>query len=205
MAYGWNVVRVGDANDLTMLARAFQTFKNSQDRPNLIIVDNHIAFGSPKKQDTSAAHGEPLGEDEIKATKRNYGWPEDAKFLVPEGVYDHFRLGLGARGRVLREAWMAKFNDYKTKHPELADHLYKIYIFTHDSIGVGEDGPTHQPVEQLASLRAIPGLITLRPGAKWGFVFRRSSTSKRTASRPALSACLPGNCSKGNRKHTRTM
>lgn len=290
MAYGWNVLRVGDANDLTMLARAFQTFKNSQDRPTLIIVDSHIAYGSPKKQDTSAAHGEPLGEDEIRATKRNYGWPEDARFLVPEGVYDHFRLGLGMRGHALREAWMAKFDDYKTQHPELADHLYKmqhrqlpdgwdkglpvfppdakgiagreassmvlnviaqnvpwliggsadlapstktrltfeeagdfsagnyggrnfhfgirehamasilnglshckvrpygsgflifsdycrpairlsalmelpvIYIFTHDSIGVGEDGPTHQPVEQIASLRAIPGLITLRPG-----------------------------------------
>lgn len=290
MAYGWNVVRVGDANDLAMLARAFQTFANTGDRPTLIIVDSHIGYGAPNKQDSSAAHGEPLGEDEIKATKRNYGWPEDAKFLVPDGVYEHFRLGLGARGRTLREAWMKNFGDYKAKHPELADQLYKmqhrqlpadwekglpvfpadakgvagrdasakvlnvvaqnvpwliggsadlapstktrltfegagdfsagnyggrnfhfgirehamasilngmshckvrpfgsgflifsdycrpairlsalmelptIFIFTHDSIGVGEDGPTHQPVEQIASLRAIPGLITLRPG-----------------------------------------
>ncbi len=289
IAYGWNVTRVGDANDLEMLERAFQTFKNSCDRPTLIIVDSHIAYGSPNKQDTSAAHGEPLGEEEIKLTKRNYGWPEDAKFLVPEGVREHFQEKMGKRGRTQREAWMARFNDYQTQYPELADHLYKmqhrqlpegwdkdlptfppdpkgaagrdasgkvlnaiartvpwliggsadlspstktrltfegagdftaenfggrnfhfgvrenamasilngmshckarpygsgflifsdycrpairlgalmelpvIYVFTHDSIGVGEDGPTHQPVEQLASLRAVPGLITLRP------------------------------------------
>ena len=289
IAYGWNVTRVGDANDLEMLERAFQTFKNSCDRPTLIIVDSHIAYGSPNKQDTSAAHGEPLGEEEIKLTKRNYGWPEDAKFLVPEGVREHFQDKMGKRGRTQREAWMARFNDYQTQYPELADHLYKmqhrqlpegwdkdlptfppdpkgaagrdasgkvlnaiartvpwliggsadlspstktrltfegagdftaenfggrnfhfgvrenamasilngmshckarpygsgflifsdycrpairlgalmelpvIYVFTHDSIGVGEDGPTHQPVEQLASLRAVPGLITLRP------------------------------------------
>ena len=289
IAYGWNVTRVGDANDLEMLERAIRVFKNSNDRPTLIIVDSHIAYGSPHKQDTSAAHGEPLGEDEIRLAKRNYGWPEDAKFFVPEGVQDHFKQGMGKRGRELRDAWMARFNEYKSKYSILADHLYKmqirelpegwdkdlpsfpadpkglasrdssgkvlnaiaknvpwliggsadlapstktrltfegagdfsaenysgrnfhfgirenamasilnglshckvrpygssflifsdycrpgirlsaimelpvIYIFTHDSIGVGEDGPTHQPVEQLASLRAIPGLITLRP------------------------------------------
>ena len=289
VAYGWNVTRVGDANDLEMLERAFRTFKNSCDRPTLIVVDSHIAYGSPNKQDTSAAHGEPLGEEEIRLTKRNYDWPEDAKFLVPEGVREHFQEKMGKRGRAQREAWMAKFNDYRAQYPELADHLYKmqhrqlpegwdkdlpefpsdpkgvagrdasgkalnaiaqtvpwliggsadlapstktrltlegagdftaenfggrnfhfgvrehamasilngmshckvrpygsgflifsdycrpairlgalmelpvIYIFTHDSIGVGEDGPTHQPVEQLASLRAVPGLITLRP------------------------------------------
>lgn len=289
IAYGWNVTRVGDANDLEMLERAFTTFKTAQDRPTLIIVDSHIAYGAPHKQDTSAAHGEPLGEEEIRLTKRNYGWPEDAKFLVPEGVHEHFQEGIGKRGRSLREAWMARFAEYKIHYPELADHLYTmqrrqlpegwdkslpvflpdtkgiagrdasakvlnamaqnvpwliggsadlapstktrltfeeagdftaadhggrnlhfgirehamgailnglshckirpygsgflifsdysrpairlsalmelpvIYIFTHDSIGVGEDGPTHQPVEHLASLRAIPGLITLRP------------------------------------------
>jgi transketolase len=289
MAYGWNVTRVGDANDLAMLVRAFETFRRTEDRPTLIIVDSHIAYGAPHKQDTSAAHGEPLGEDEIRLTKRNYGWPEDAKFLVPDGVYEHFDAHLGRRGRELREAWMAKFEQYKASHPELADHLYRmqhrelpdgwekalptfpadpkgmagrdssgkvlnalaqvvpwlvggaadlapstktrltfdgagdfqagssagrnfhfgirehamgsilnglsltkirpygaqflifsdyergpirlsalmelpvIHIFTHDSIGVGEDGPTHQPVEQLISLRSIPGLITLRP------------------------------------------
>ena len=290
MAYGWNVTRVGDANDLEMIERALRTFKGAIDRPTLIIVDSHIAYGSPHKQDTSAAHGEPLGEEEIRLTKRVYGWPEDATFLVPGGVREHFQRGMGQRGRALREAWMERFAAYKAKHPELADHLYRmqtrqlpegwdrdlpsfqpdakgiagreasgkvlnaiaknvpwviggsadltpstktrltfegagdftagnytgrnlhfgirehamgailngmslakvrpygsgflifsdygraplrlaaimeipvIYIFTHDSIGVGEDGPTHQPIEQIASLRTIPGLITLRPG-----------------------------------------
>jgi transketolase len=289
IGYGWNVTRVGDANDLEMLERAFKTFTNTTDRPTLIIVDSHIAYGAPHKQDTSAAHGEPLGEEESKLAKRNYGWPEDAKFLVPEGVREHFQEGMGQHGQGLREAWMAQFNRYQAQYPELADHLYKmqhrqlpdawdkdlptfpadpkgvagrdasgkvlnvvaqnmpwliggsadlapstktrltfaaagdftadnyggrnfhfgirehamsailnglslakvrpygsgflifsdysrpalrlsalmelpvIYIFTHDSIGVGEDGPTHQPVEQLASLRAIPGLIIPRP------------------------------------------
>jgi transketolase len=289
MGYNWNVTRVGDANDLEMVERALTTFKNTTDRPTLIIVDSHIAYGSPHKQDTSAAHGEPLGEEEIRLTKRNYGWPEDAKFFVPEGVRDHFHSGVGERGSDLRDAWMTKFSEFKAHYPELTDHLYHIqhrelpdgwdkdlptfptdpkglasrdssskvlnvlaqnipwllggsadlapstktrltfegakdfttenragrnlhfgvrehamgsilnglslakvrpygssflifsdyarpairlsalmelpviYIFTHDSIGLGEDGPTHQPVEQLASLRAIPGLITLRP------------------------------------------
>jgi transketolase len=289
IGYGWNVTRVGDANDLDMLERAFRTFKNTSDRPTLIIVDSHIAYGAPNKQDTSAAHGEPLGPEEIKLAKRHYGWPEEAKFLVPDGVREHFQAGIGARGQALRDAWLAKFEAYKRGYPELADHAYRmlrrelpdgwdkglpafpastkgvatrdasgqalnaigknvpwllggsadlgpscktrltfegagdfnaespagrnlhfgirehamgailnglslskirpygsgflifsdygrpairlsalmeipvIHIFTHDSIGVGEDGPTHQPVEQLASLRAIPGLITLRP------------------------------------------
>ena len=286
---GWNVTRVGDANDLAMLDRAFKTFKNSHARPTLIIVDSHIAYGSPHKQGTSAAHGAPLGEDETRLTKQNYGWPEDAEFLIPDGVEEHFRQGIQRRGRGLRQAWMVKFDEYRAEYPELADHLYKmqhrqlpdgwddglpdfkpdkkgvsgrdasgkvlnalaeklpwlvggsadlspstktrlefegagdfaaetfagrnfhfgvrehamasilnglslskvrpfgsgflifsdyarpairlaslmelpvVHIFTHDSIGVGEDGPTHQPVEQIASLRAIPGLITLRP------------------------------------------
>ena len=288
-AYGWNVLRVGDANDVEMLKRAFSTFKKTSDRPTLIIVDSHIAWGAPNKQDTHAAHGEPLGEEEIKLTKRNYGWPEDAKFLVPPEAVKCLEDGMGKRGNELREAWIAKFNEYSKKYPELADHLMKmqkrelpegwdkelkeyaadekgaagrdvsgkilnslaksvpwlmggsadlapstktrltfeeagdfaaenyagrnmhfgvrehamgsilngmslskirpygsqflifsdytrptlrlssimeipvIYIYTHDSIGVGEDGPTHQPIEHLASLRAIPGLITLRP------------------------------------------
>jgi len=289
LGYGWNVLRVGDANDLERLERAFNTFKQTDDRPTLIIIDSHIAYGSPNKQDTSAAHGEPLGEDEIRLTKRNYGWPEEAKFLVPDEVRQDFRQGIGHRGKMLRDSWFAKFENYKAKYPELADHLYQmqtrqlpagwdndlpdfpadakgeagrnasakvlnavaqnvpwllggsadlapstktrltfdgagdfsadnysgrnfhfgvrehamgaiingmslskvrpygsgflifsdyarpairlsalmeipvIHIFTHDSIGVGEDGPTHQPVEQLASLRAIPGLVVLRP------------------------------------------
>jgi transketolase len=290
LGYGWNVTRVGDANDRDMLRRAFHTARQANDRPTLIIVDSHIGYGAPHKQDTSAAHGEPLGEEEIKLTKRRYGWPEDAHFLVPDGVYEHFHAGIGRRGEELRTAWMIKFDAYKAQHPQLADHLYRmqhrqlpdhwqqaipafpahpkglsgrdasakvlnsvaqsipwllggaadlapstktrltfegagdfgahdyggrnfhfgirehamssilngmslsklrafgsqflifsdyargairlsalmelpvIYVFTHDSIGVGEDGPTHQPVEQLISLRAIPGLIVLRPG-----------------------------------------
>jgi transketolase len=290
IGYGWNVTRVGDANDQDMLSRAFKVFQATTDRPTLIIVDSHIAYGAPHKQDTSAAHGEPLGEEEIRLTKRNYGWPEDAKFLVPDGVYERFEELLGQRGEKLREAWITKFGEYSREFPELADHLFKmqhrelpagwdtdipffpadakgmagrdasgkventvakripwliggsadlapstktrltfegagdfeadnyggrnfhfgirehamgailngmslskirpfgsgflifsdymrapirlsalmelpvIYIFTHDSIGVGEDGPTHQPVEQLISLRAIPGLTTIRPG-----------------------------------------
>ena len=99
LGYGWNVTRVGDANDLDMLSRAFDTFKATDDRPTLIIVDSHIAYGAPHKQDTSAAHGEPLGEDEVRLTKRVYGWPEDAKFLVPDGVHEHFRGGIGKRGQ----------------------------------------------------------------------------------------------------------
>jgi transketolase len=288
-AYGWNVVRVGDANDVEMLKRAFNTFKKTSDRPTLVIVDSHIAWGAPNKQDTHAAHGEPLGEEEIKLTKRNYGWPEDAKFLVPDEAVKQLEEGLGKRGAQLREAWISKFDEYSKKYPELADNLMKmqkrelpdgwdkdlkeypadpkgaagrdvsgkilntlaknvpwimggsadlapstktrltfeeagdftaqsyggrnmhfgvrehamgsilngmslskiraygsqflifsdysrptlrlssimeipvIYIYTHDSIGVGEDGPTHQPIEHLASLRAIPGLITMRP------------------------------------------
>ncbi len=109
LGYGWNVLRVGDANDLDLLARAFATFKKTTDRPTLIIVDSHIGYGAPNKQDTSAAHGEPLGEDEIRATKKNYGWPEDAKFLVPDGVYEHFEQGIGARGKKLRSEWMGRF------------------------------------------------------------------------------------------------
>jgi transketolase len=305
MGYGWNVTRVGDANDLEMVERAFKVFKETNDRPTLIIVDSHIAWGAPTKQDTSAAHGEPLGEEEIKLTKRAYGWPEDAKFLVPDGVYEHFRDGMGKRGRVLRDAWFKQFDQYQKKSPDLAEQLTRIqrrelperwdkdlptfapdpkgmgsrdssgkvlnaiaknvpwliggaadlapstktrltfegagdfeagsyggrnfhfgirehamasimnglsvskvrpfgstffvfsdylrpalrlsalmeiptiYIFTHDSIGVGEDGPTHQPVEHLASLRAIPGLITLRPAdagevvEAWKFIMQR--------------------------------
>ncbi|HEY4222080.1 MAG TPA: transketolase C-terminal domain-containing protein, partial [Myxococcota bacterium] len=292
--YGWNVTRVGDANDLSMLRRALKTFKDTKGRPTLIIVDSHIAYGSPNKQDTHAAHGEPLGEEEIKLTKRNYGWPEDAKFLVPEDVLATFKDGIGKRGGDLRRKWFDQFADYKEKHPQLADTLERmqrralpegwdkdlptfaadakgvagrdasqkvlnklaqnipflmggsadlapstktrltfegagdfmpadsgmgnhagrnmhfgirehlmhamlngmslskvrpygsqflifsdyartairlsaimeipvVHIFTHDSIGVGEDGPTHQPIEQLASLRAIPGLIVMRP------------------------------------------
>jgi len=289
IGYGWNVTRVVDANDLEMLGRAFETFLHTTDRPTLIIVDSHIGYGSPHKQDTNAAHGEPLGEEEVRLVKKFYGWPEDAKFLVPEGVREHFQEGIGKRGRDAREKWARMFAGYSQKYPELADRLHRmqrrqlpdewdknlptfpadskgmatressgkvlnvvaknipwliggsadlatsnkttltfegagdfqagsyagrnlhfgvrehamgasvngltvtgirafgatffnfsdymrasirlaalmeapsIFIFTHDSIGVGEDGPTHQPIEQLASLRAMPNLIVLRP------------------------------------------
>ena len=98
IGYEWNVTRVADANDLEMLARAFEVFLDTKDRPTLIIVDSHIGYGSPHKQDTNAAHGEPLGEEEVRLTKKFYGWPEDAKFLVPEGVREHFQDGIGKRG-----------------------------------------------------------------------------------------------------------
>ncbi|MGB8523655.1 MAG: transketolase, partial [Candidatus Acidiferrales bacterium] len=289
-AYGWNVARVRDANDLDSVDRALDAARKAIGRPTLIIVDSHIGYGSPHRQDTSSAHGEPLGEEEIKLTKASYGWPEDAKFLVPDGVYDHFKHGIGDRGRKAREDWYQSFTTYKKAYPQLAleikqmqrreipagwdqslptfpadpkgvsgrdasakilnslaasipwlvggsadlspstktrlvfdgagdfqaaaysgrnihfgirEHamgsilnglalsklrpfgsgflifsdygrgairlsaimeLPVVYIFTHDSIGVGEDGPTHQPIEHLVSLRAIPNLIVLRPG-----------------------------------------
>src|SRR5947209_1216728 len=112
LGYGWNVIRIGDANDLEMLTGALQTFQKTDDRPTLIIVDSHIAYGAPHKQDTEAAHGEPLGEDEIRLTKRNYGWPEDAKFLVPEGVRENFANGIGKRGKEQRTAWEALLERY---------------------------------------------------------------------------------------------
>lgn len=290
IGYGWNVTRVADANDLGMLARAFEIFRKTKDQPTLIIVDSHIGYGSPHKQDTNAAHGEPLGEDEVRLVKKFYGWPEDAKFLVPDGVREHFREGIGKRGRDARAQWSKLFSDYSQKYPELAERLShmqhhelpagwdrnlptfpadpkgvatresggkvlnalaqnipwliggsadlatsnkttlkfpgaedfragsyagrnlhfgvrehvmgasvngltvsgiraygatffnfsdymrpsirlaalmqipSIFVFTHDSIGLGEDGPTHQPIEQLASLRAMPNLMVLRPG-----------------------------------------
>lgn len=289
LAYGWNVERVSNANDLDLLREAFEHFKKTTDRPTLIIVDSHIGYGAPTKQDTSAAHGEPLGEEEIKATKRRYGWPEDAKFLVPPEVRENFKAKLGARGAKLRAEWMSLFSAFEKEHPGLAtetlaiqrreapkgwdseipsfpadakgiasrdssgkvlnaiakhhpwllggsadlapstktrltfegagdvsrnslggrnlhfgvrEHamgsilnglaltklrpygsgflifsdygkgslrlaaimeLPVVYVFTHDSIGVGEDGPTHQPVEHLAALRSIPGLVDMRP------------------------------------------
>src|SRR5437588_13318 len=126
IGYGWNVTRVSDANDLEMLDRALQVFKDTNDRPTLIIVDSHIAYGAPNKQDTSGAHGEPLGEDEIRLAKRNYGWPEDAKFLIPDGVREHFRAGMGERGIELRNAWMNRFEEYKADYPGLADQLYRM-------------------------------------------------------------------------------
>src|SRR5262245_60606870 len=114
---GWNVTRVADANDVAMLERALDVARSETKRPTLIVVDSHVAWGAPKKQDTHAAHGEPLGEDEIRATKKVYGWPEDAKFLVPDGVRERFADGVGARGRKARAEWDALFARYRAAHP----------------------------------------------------------------------------------------
>ncbi|MEX2106085.1 MAG: transketolase [Solirubrobacterales bacterium] len=288
--YNWNVIRVGDANDASLLERAFGEFKAEVGRPTLIVVDSHIGWGSPNKQGTESAHGEPLGDEEIRLTKRVYGWPEDAHFLVPDGVRERFAEGVGKRGAELRAAWARTLEAHRGEQPELAaeiemmqrralpdgwdaaipsfeadeekglatrkasnkvenaiaerlpwllagsadltdstsvrlsfdgatnfepgsyggrqihfgirEHaaaatcsglalcklrplwstyltfsdyarpairlsammeLPVIHLFTHDSIGLGEDGPTHQPIEQLASLRAVPHLDVIRP------------------------------------------
>jgi transketolase len=289
LAYRWNVLRVGDANDLGRIEDALAIFRKTEGRPTLIILDSHIGYGSPHKVDTAAAHGEPLGEDEVRLVKRAYGWPENAKFLVPDGVMERFADGIGKRGAAARREWEALFADYREQFPELATEIDQmqrrelpigwdrdlpsfppdpkgiagrdasgqvlnvlaqnipwllggsadlgpsnrttlkfegagdfepetpggrnfhfgirehamaaivnglslsklrafgatffifsdyarpairlsalmelptIFVFTHDAMGDGEDGPTHQPVEQLIALRAIPGLVVLRP------------------------------------------
>jgi len=288
LAYGWNVLRVSDANDTERIEGALSTFRNTKGRPTFIVLDSHIGYGSPHKHDTAAAHGEPLGEEEVRLTKRSYGWPEDEQFLVPDDVYDCFKSGIGARGERLRREWMELFDSYRAKYPGLANEielmqrrdlpagwdsnlpvfpsdakgiagreasgkvlnvlaqnipwfiggsadlgpsnkttltfsgagdfeadsfggknlhfgirehamgtivnglslskirafgasffifsdyarpamrlaslmeLPAIFIFTHDAMGDGEDGPTHQPIEHLASLRAMSGMTTLR-------------------------------------------
>ncbi len=290
LAYGWNVLTVGDANDIGHIERALLMFQKTKHRPTIIMLDSHIGYGSPNKQDSAVAHGEPLGEEEVRLTKRAYGWPSDAKFLVPDGVYEHFAAGVGVRGEQLRRSWEQMLTAYRVQYPELANELGllqrrelpagwdrklpvfpadpkglagreasgkvlnalaqnipwflggsadlgpsnktqltfegagsfqadmpsgrnlhfgirehamgavlnglslaklrpyggtffvfcdylrpalrlsalmelpTIFVFTHDAMSDGEDGPTHQPVEHLASLRAIPGLVTLRPG-----------------------------------------
>src|SRR5882672_5666322 len=126
LAYGWNVLRVGDANDLDRIENALKTAAATPGRPSIVIVDSHIGYGSPHRQDTSAAHGEPLGDEEIRLTKQAYGWPPDAKFLVPDGVYEHFESGVGRRGREARQQWEKKFEAYRAKYPELAAELDQI-------------------------------------------------------------------------------
>jgi transketolase len=289
LSYGWNVLRVADANDLDLIGAAFAEFRRTEGRPTLIILDSHIGYGAPHKVDSAAAHGEPLGAEEVRLAKRAYGWPEDAAFLVPDGVREQFAAGIGTRGAQARARWLALLASYRARFPDLAaeidemqhrtlpdgwDHglptfaadakgiagreasgqvlnalaksipwllggsadlapstktrltfagagdfqsqtpggrnlhfgvrehamaaivnglalsklrafgatffifsdyarpairlsalmeLPSIWIFTHDAMGDGEDGPTHQPVEQLVSLRAIPGLVVLRP------------------------------------------
>jgi transketolase len=289
LTYGWNVLRVGDANDTDRIEHALAVFRQTKGRPTFIVLDSHIGYGSPHKQDTSAAHGEPLGDEEIRLVKRGYGWPEEAKFLVPESVYEHFSAGVGARGAKARDEWTKLFDLYRAKYPDLATEIGwmqrrelpvgwdsnlptfpadqkgiagreasgkvlnvlaqnipwllggsadlgpsnkttltfegagdfqadspggknlhfgirehamaaivnglslsklrafgatffifsdyarpairlsalmevpSIFVFTHEAMSNGEDGPTHQPVEHLAAFRAIPGLVTLRP------------------------------------------
>ena len=290
MAYGWNVLRVGDANDIERIENALSVFKKTKGRPTLIVLDSHIGWGSPHKQDTAAAHGEPLGEDEVRLTKRAYGWPEDAQFLVPDGVLEHFAAGIGARGGAAHANWKSMFAEYRKQYPALATEIEQmqhrelpagwdnnlpvypadpkglagrdasgnvlnvlaqnipwfmggsadlgpsnkttlkfegagdfqagspggknlhfgirefamgaavnglslskirafgatffifsdyarpamrlsalmelptIFVFTHDAMSDGEDGPTHQPIEHLISLRAMPGMTVMRPG-----------------------------------------
>jgi transketolase len=289
LGYEWNVLRVGDANDIDRIEHALEIFHQTKGRPTFIILDSHIGYGSPHKHDTAEAHGEPLGEEEVRLTKRAYGWPEDAKFLVPAAVREHFAAGVGARGARARQRWTERLAAYRVKYPKLAaeielmqrrelpvgwnaelptfpadpkgiagrdasgkvlnalarhipwllggsadlapsnrtrltfdgagdfgpgayegrnlhfgvrEHamaaavnglalsklrafgatffifsdyarpairlsalmeLPTIFVFTHEAMGDGEDGPTHQPVEQLASFRSIPGLVLLRP------------------------------------------
>ncbi len=291
-AYGWNVTHVRDANEVHALDEAYKFFLDAAEGPTLIVVDSHIGYGAPNKHDTKEAHGEALGEEEVRLTKKFYGWPEDAHFLVPDGVRENFQEGVGKRGKQLNREWKNLFANYGKKFPEFADQLTRmqhrelpdgwdknlptfpadakglatrdssgkvlnvlaqnvpwlmggsadlypstktrltfdgagdfeadnyggrnfhfgirehamgaivngmclskvraygstflifsdymrapirlasimeipvIHVFTHDSIGVGEDGPTHQPVEQLPSLRAIPGLVDLRPSGR---------------------------------------
>ena len=286
-AYGWHVEQVANANDTAAFERALAGFEKTRDRPTLIVVDSHIGYGAPRKQDTREAHGEPLGEDEVRGAKHFYGWPEDAKFLVPDGVRERFAAGIGARGARLRREWTERLAEYRAAYPDLAEELDQIrerrlpegwseripsfpadakgmatressgkvlnavagsvpwliggsadlapstktliagaedlsaadpggrnlhfgirehamgtvlnglslsglrpygasflvfsdygrpairlaalmelpviYVYTHDSIGLGEDGPTHQPIEHLASLRVMPNIDVWRP------------------------------------------
>jgi transketolase len=121
--YGWNVLRVADANDVAATDRALDAFKACPDRPTLIIVRSHIGYGAPHKQDSAEAHGAPLGEEEVRLAKRFYGWPENAKFLVPEAVYAHFRDGVGRRGRSASREWDEKHSRYAQAWPDLARQL----------------------------------------------------------------------------------
>ena len=172
MGYGWNVTRVSDANDLELLERAYRPFSRPTTGRRLIIVDSHIAWGSPHKQDTHGAHGEPLGEDEVRLTKRFYGWPEDAKFLVPDGVYDHFQQGIGRRGKELRDAWFARLEEYRAKYPELADQLNRIQ---HRQLPDGWDKglPTYPADAKGSRLAQLVGRGAQRAGQECALADRR--------------------------------
>src|ERR1700682_910943 len=124
--YGWNVVHIADANDLNLIRGGFRAFLRTKDRPTLLIVNSHIGWGSPNKQDTKEAHGEALGEEEVRLTKKAYGWPENDKFLVPDGVRENFEQGIGKRGRELRQQWTRLFANYGKQYPQFADHLNRM-------------------------------------------------------------------------------
>src|ERR1700675_507217 len=126
LAYGWHVLRVGDANDLDRIEQALEVFRKTKGRPTFIVLDSHIGYGSPHKQDTSAAHGEPLGEEEVRLVKKFYGWAEDAKFLVPAGVLENFKNGIGKRGAELNRKWQGLFADYGKKFPDLANQIKRM-------------------------------------------------------------------------------
>src|SRR5882724_618016 len=158
LAYGWNVLRVSDANDTNRLAQAIEVFHATTDRPTMIIVESHIGYGAPHKQDTSAAHGEPLGEEEVRLAKRAYGWPEDAKFLIPDGVREHFQAGIGQRGKTLRDAWFTKFEGYKKQYPQLADSLVRMQKRELPD-GWNKDLPTFPPDAKGKATRESSGLV----------------------------------------------
>jgi transketolase len=285
-AYGWNVQHVADANDTEAMSRALSVFEATKEGPTLIIVRSHIGYGAPDKQDTAAAHGEPLGEKDVRGAKKAYDWPQDATFLVPDGVREHVSGSLGKRGGALHTQWNEVWERYKREQADLAEqldfmrfrelppgwakdipsfppdekgmatrdaggqvlnaiaanvpwvaggaadlapstktliknkdafeadttgcnfhfgirehamgcivngmtisdlrsygatflifsdymkpavriaalsHIPSIWVYTHDSIGLGEDGPTHQPIEQLMTLRAMPNMLVIRP------------------------------------------
>ncbi len=178
--------KVGDANDQERLAEAIESFRRTDTVPTLIIVDSHIGYGAPHKHDTSAAHGEPLGEEEIRLAKRSYGWPEDAKFLVPDGVYEHVRGGVGRRGLQLRVAWAALLEGYRDKYPELADQLERMQkrelpagwdaslpVFAADTKGIASRDFSGKVLNAIASRHPwlIGGAADLAPSTKTRLTF----------------------------------
>ncbi len=186
LAYGWNVQRVGDVNDRERLAQAIEIFKRTDDVPTLIIVESHIGYGAPHKHDTSAAHGEPLGEEEIRLAKRSYGWPEDAKFLVPDGVREHFQDGIGRRGRSLHEDWSTLFKSYRRKYPDLADQIERMQrrelpegwdadlpVFAADAKGLASRDSSGKVLNAIASHHPwlIGGSADLAPSTKTRLTF----------------------------------
>ncbi len=174
LAYGWHVVHVNDANDVEAFARAIDEFHATTDRPTMIIVTSDIGYGAPHKAGTKEAHGEPLGAAEVAAAKKFYGWPEDAQFLVPDGVYDHFKAGIGTRGKALRDAWNAKFAKYREAYPDRAEILSRIQhrqlpdgwdkdlpVFPADPKGTATRAPAVK--SSTSSPRTSPGSSAARP------------------------------------------